>query len=81
LFWALPQVRDPFEDVGAFIGVTLGALLYSALFALLISLFIAGIMSMFKKNFLDSFTRGYSIGVLAVPGIVVIGNLLSCIRN
>jgi len=44
------------------------------LIALIIAVLIAGIMSAFKKRFTDSLSRCYSIGVLVVAGLALLGN-------
>ena len=71
--------RMGFSDRGfaTILGETLGAVFAAGLIALVIALVIAGIMSAFKKRFAESLSRSYSIGVLVVAGLALVGNLFS----
>jgi len=65
------------RDFPTILGETLGGLIAAGIMAVVIALAIAGIMAAFKKRFRDSLSWGYSIGVLVIAGLALVGNLVS----
>ena len=69
------------RNVTKILAESLGSLIAIALIAATLALVIAGIMSLFKRRFVSSFIRGYSIGVVVLACLSLAGILLTKSRK
>lgn len=84
LIWNLVKAETPLERLGlsdrnfvSALAESLGGTFAVGLMALVIALIIAGIMSAFKKRFTKSLSIVYSISILLLTGLALVGNFRS----